>query len=141
MKIAGKTEPDERTGWWREEVWEGDDGGMFADDDEEREQVGTAYQSVYTDGRYKSVCYYAPYLVTANNLHGEPKRYIVEGMAETWEIKLDANGEDVGSDTAELTYDIGSVLYYDTQESAQAEAKRAALNDESYTYWSSKETA
>ena len=114
---------DRTSDWHLIERWTDDVGGLFGDLAD-----GTATISLYAHGdrRIEIACYPEH---TDFDWDETPLR--VSSQRTEWTVQLDADGEDQGPDSADISYEVGET-FFDTLDQAQAEADRWGAMDESW---------
>jgi hypothetical protein len=122
--------PIHKNGWRREEVWaEAGGGGRFGDDDIGDECYIAFYRKPSSDWHAEIGYYVSQDLVTEDSETGRVS-YGIECCVTVYERE----NPDDDPRNEETDYDYGSALCFDTLDQAQAEAKRLALQDESYVF-------
>lgn len=127
-EIAGALPVWEPTGWQREAVWRYESGYSYTGQDN---VVGPCFVAYYvkpgTNWRAE-LCYF----VVPTEVHEDDDRhgtFGVEQMSNVWQF--DENDDAYNED---IDYDYGTVLCYDTVESATSDAENCALRNESHIF-------
>lgn len=124
MELDGEPGKLHDNGWQRVSLWQQVNGGIWGDDaiagfTSYYEKPGTNWKA--------EISYYVETTETFNQPEIVPK-LVVSGVVQVWqEVDSDQNN-------LEMEYIDGSVLYYDTFESAIGEARRLGKMDESYVF-------
>lgn len=126
--LIDKPEVPHKNGWRRDEVWE-EDNGMAPD---ALYAITAFYSKPGSDWRGE-VTYYVEPCKTYNQPEVRDA-FHVEMCIRVYREVYDRRGVVIDTTDEEIDYDYGSVLYYDTEESATSEARRLGMNDEAYVF-------